>query len=342
MSSTSTAVAGRGRICETTALLLLLIGICCTTITAGVDDEASDALYLPGVTIPIENIRIIRIEAGQVIYRDAGGRRHQRRMEDVGSLHFAGLPELDRAEALVREGNHDRAMPHYLQALVNAADDMQRLWIHARLARAHDIRGEYAQAASHAAAVFLLEEHIVWRDVEPVRASVGDLSPTAVAEARLLLREARRRITQRDLSQAIARMTTRIEQMAESVDDHSTDDVQPRTTWLTKVELATSRPDRNRLRLRSRWNQTNPDQGGMPTPATVRRRRLIVCSRRGTMRRRLRCAGASKIASGRAMLHGSCISTGRRTSASAGLTRQRSSSPAARSCTQPASLRRVH
>lgn len=109
---------------------------------------------------------------------------------------------------------------------------MQRLWIHARLARAHDIRSEYAQSCSHAAAVFLLEEHIVWRDMEPIREPVGDPPFAAVAEARHMLREAQGRITHRDLSQAITRMAQRIERMHEEMRvGYDGPPVQPRTTW---------------------------------------------------------------------------------------------------------------
>lgn len=216
-------------LCVIAALLVLS---CANFADAESDEPRTDALFMPGVNIPIANITIERIAAGQVIYRDAGGRRHQRNMDDVGSLRFADLPHLDRAEEYAGRGEYRNAIPHFLQALVDASNDTQRMWIHSRLAPAHDIVGEYAQAASHAAAAFLLEEHIVWRDLEPIREPEGEPSFAAVAEARHMLREAQRRITHRDLSQAVARMSHRIERMHEDVKD--ADDgtpIRPRTTW---------------------------------------------------------------------------------------------------------------
>lgn len=214
--------------CVMSVLLLCAPGI----LIAADDQPRTDALYLPGVNIPIANITVERIAAGQVIYRDSRGRRTLRNMDEIGSLRFAEIPQLDRAEAHAAQSEYQQAIPHYLQALVHATNETQRLWIHSRLARAHDIRGEYARAVSHVAAVFLLEEHIAWRDIEPIREPEGDVSFAAVAEARHMLREAQRQITHRELSRAVTRMSERIEQMYEqAAAAHDGPPVEPRTTW---------------------------------------------------------------------------------------------------------------
>jgi tetratricopeptide (TPR) repeat protein len=232
LSSSVAGPAVRLRRCGLLLVLALLVALAPPASAAYTQDELrTDAVFMPGANIPIGNVTIERIAAGQVVYRDARGRVHRRPFEEIASLRFANLPQLDLAEQHAAVGEYRRAIRHFLQALVAAETDLQRLWIHGRLARSHDIIGEYVQAASHVAAVMLLEEHIVWRSLEPVREPLP--APyAAVAEARHMLAQARQRVTNRDLAASVARMSERVEAVHDSIKaSYGGPPIQPRTTW---------------------------------------------------------------------------------------------------------------
>ncbi len=151
-----------------------------------------DAIILRGTNIPIP-CSVQRIEAGRVMYVDGTGRSQLRDLEDVDAISFAELDDLDKASDAIRDDEYARAIPLLKRALLHAANDMQRLWIHALLARAHDIRGQSVQAAGHFAAVLLLEAHPYWRTVAPV-SEMNEPSFAAASEAMHLLRQARRQV----------------------------------------------------------------------------------------------------------------------------------------------------
>ncbi|MCP3905527.1 MAG: hypothetical protein GY715_18020 [Planctomycetes bacterium] len=171
---------------------------------------SADAVTLRGTTIPIRGCGVLDIRSGRVHFRNAGGRRLMRELDDVTLLSFDDLPELDEAEIRYHAGDTEGAVHALLQALLRADREVERLWVRARLARVHDERGEYVQAAGHAAAVLLLREESHWASLEPM-SRPNDPGYPATREAWELLAEARQRVRLRSLRPVVERLSATVE-----------------------------------------------------------------------------------------------------------------------------------
>ncbi|MCZ6836006.1 MAG: hypothetical protein O7G85_09555 [Planctomycetota bacterium] len=128
----------------------------------------ADDVVLRGSSIVLEGCQVLSIKGGQVVFTLPGGRRLQHHFEAVGAIVFEGIEELDLAEQSMLEERFTRAVKWYVLALAGAENDLQRQWIHARLAMAHNAQRQFIQAAGHASAVFTLDDHPVWKSLAPI------------------------------------------------------------------------------------------------------------------------------------------------------------------------------
>jgi hypothetical protein len=170
----------------------------------------ADTITLGGSTIPMRGCTVQDLRSGRLLFLDARGRRQWRELDDVAAIGFEGLPALDEAEARLARGEKDVGLIKMLQALLDADDEPEQVWIHARLARVHDARSEYVQAAGHAAAVFLLRDEPYWRVLEPIRPPEKVDYPAA-RESIDRLRSAQRSVRRHELQAVIERMIAVVE-----------------------------------------------------------------------------------------------------------------------------------
>ena len=212
----------------------------------------ADTVTLRGSTIPLRNCQIRDIKAGRVYFVDGRGRRQYRELDEIQALGFEGLPELAAAERLIAAGDLDAAEPRLLEAMLNAEGDLPRLWVRVRLAKTHGLRGEYVQAAGHAAAAFLLDEDSYWRHLEPIGEPNRPGYPAA-REAMESLREARRKVTNHDLAAVVDRLIARIGPIHRELEAaYDGPAIKPRSTLSgvsieeirRGIERSTDRPDR--------------------------------------------------------------------------------------------------
>ena len=133
----------------------------------------ADSVRLRGSSFTLEECLIHSLQGGELVFTGPGGRRMQKHLEDVVSLGFTGVEELDHAEDAMLAGEYEYAMKWFVLALAKADADLKRQWIHARLAYAHDRLGQYVQAAGHAAAVFTLEDHPAWKRLVPMSDAIS-------------------------------------------------------------------------------------------------------------------------------------------------------------------------
>src|SRR5436190_8561680 len=89
--------------------------------------------------------------------------------------------------------------------MLGADGDLKKLWLHARLAKVHDLRKEYVQAAGHAAEAMMLSEDVHWKSIAPV-CDPNAPEFAAVKEAYENLQAARSKVKNAELSATIARM----------------------------------------------------------------------------------------------------------------------------------------
>jgi tetratricopeptide (TPR) repeat protein len=157
-----------------------------------------DTIIFSGTGVSLRGCTIQSIQGGQVLYLDASNARQRRPLNQVDALGFDGLPELDQAETAIAQEDFDTGVRALLRAMLAAQTDQQKLWLHARLARVHDLRGEYVQAAGHAAAVFLRSEDLYWKDLRPV-SPVNQPSYPAAKEAFDNLQAAARKVKSGEL-----------------------------------------------------------------------------------------------------------------------------------------------
>ncbi|MHC4948573.1 MAG: hypothetical protein ACYTG1_09960, partial [Planctomycetota bacterium] len=169
---------------------------------AGPRPAAADSVTLRGSTISIPGCTVRSIRAGRVVFLDARGQRHERRVEDVALLAFDDLPELDEAEARIADRDYQQALRWLRRALLRADTDPRRLWTHARLSRVHDLRGEYVLAARHAASVFALDDDAAWLVLEPMSLP-DEPSYPALAESLAALETADRRVRSTQLARLV-------------------------------------------------------------------------------------------------------------------------------------------
>ena len=169
----------------------------------------ADSITLDGSSIPLRGCTIRAIQNGRVYFLDRANRQQHRPLEEIQAIGFDGLVQLDQAEAWIAERQYPEAITHLLSAALDAQTPVQRLWVHQRLARVHNYQGDYVQAASHAAAVFLLQDDPYWQRLSP-RGEVNEPSYAAAKEAMDLLSQAGRKVTSSQLQRAVRQMSRRI------------------------------------------------------------------------------------------------------------------------------------
>jgi len=207
----------------------------------GAAHAVADSITLRGSTIPLRDVTVLQIRNGELYYRDHNGRPMQRGLDEIDSIGFDGLPKLDRAERAFDAGESDRALEAMLQALLNAENDLQRLWLHARLSRVHNVGGEYVQAASHAAATMLIEPSPYWRVLEPT-CEPREASFAAVREADELLREALQTISNGTLRTTLERMRSVVQPLRRQLErEYDGPPIADGSTWSGYTKIAIER-----------------------------------------------------------------------------------------------------
>lgn len=171
---------------------------------------AADTVTLRGTSIPLPGCEIQDIRNGRVYFTDGRGRRQWRELDNIAALGFERLSELDEAERLLTENDTEAALARFLQAMPKAESELEKLWVRVRLAQVHDSRGEYVQAAGHAAAAFVLRDEPYWRVLEPVSKPDRSGYPAA-REALTLLRRAEREVKSPQLVAVLDRMIKIVE-----------------------------------------------------------------------------------------------------------------------------------
>jgi tetratricopeptide (TPR) repeat protein len=189
---------------------------CLTLAAAAVQAARADSILLVGSADALGPCQIESLAGGQVIFVDARGQRLRRPLEEVRALSFDGLVRLDQAEAALAGGDLDVALSAMLQAFLDAPTDLQRRWVHARLSRLHDRRGEYVEAARHAAGVWLLDQDPYWRILEPLSRpdTARRARPEALAEALAVMGQADRQVRSQGLVRVIDAILQRLLVMA--------------------------------------------------------------------------------------------------------------------------------
>lgn len=165
----------------------------------------ADSVTFTGSPIALKGITIQSLQNGKLTYIDSSGQRQSRSLDDVQALGFDQFAELDAAEQALAKGDLDAGLKSLLRAMLASDSDLEKLWVHARLARVHDLRKEYAPAAGHAAAVMLVSADAYWRALEPV-CPPSQAEFAAVKEAFDNLQAAKAKVKVTDLSNSIARM----------------------------------------------------------------------------------------------------------------------------------------
>jgi hypothetical protein len=170
----------------------------------------ADTLTFSGTSIPLRGCQIVAIQKGRVTYTDARGQRLQRNLDQISQLGFAGLESLDRAEEAITAGDYPQGTRWLLKAMLEATSDMQRLWLHARLARVHELQGQFVAAAGHVARLLVLDDGTNWLVLEPTSEADAP-SPATLREAYDALVQADRRVRQPQLAEVIDRLMTKVE-----------------------------------------------------------------------------------------------------------------------------------
>ena len=201
-------------------ILMMVIVLACVG-----RDAAADAVRLHGSTIPLRGCRLQDIKAGRLHFQDATGRRQWRELDEVAALGFDGLEALDEAERRIAAGDSAGGVHKLLQALLEADTGLAQVWVRVRLVRTHDARGEFVQAAGHAAAVYMLREDTYWRYLEPV-SKPDEPSYAAALESMNILSEASRSLINGDLEAVVRRLQAQValvhERLAAQVPDRPT------------------------------------------------------------------------------------------------------------------------
>lgn len=187
--------------------VLLTFLVCC--IGASINSAQADSITLIGSPIIYRDVTIRTIEDGRINIFDSSNRQVSRSLDEIDTLSFDDLKEMDPAEEDFAKGNYRSAVERFLVAALKAKTDLHRLWIHQRLAQSHNYQGQYIQAAGHAAIVFVLQEDLYWRRLVP-RGGVNEPSYAAAAETMQLLRDAARKVKQPQLKRSITEMTTAV------------------------------------------------------------------------------------------------------------------------------------
>lgn len=187
-------------------LSCLPVWMCCTA--------RADSVTFSGTTIPLRDCKIEAIQGGQVTFLDSGKQRQRRPLETIAALGFDGLPRLDQAEHAVSHNDLNTGLTDLLNVFVSADADVKRLWIESRLARVHDLRQEYVQAAGHAAGVMALSDDPYWIAIEPT-CKINEPDYAAAKEAIESLQNASRKIKSMQLKASIERMIRQVQPLHE-------------------------------------------------------------------------------------------------------------------------------
>ena len=178
------------------------------------NSAGADSITFSGTNIPLRDCKVEAIQGGQVTYIDSGRQRQRRPLEQVAAIGFTGLPQLDQGEEALAQNDLDSALTNLLIAFTSADTDMQRLWIRSRLARLHDMRHEYVQAAGHAAAAMMQSDDPYWSAVEP-SGDANEPEYPAAKEAMDSLQAASRKVKATQLKSSIDRMTRKVQPVSE-------------------------------------------------------------------------------------------------------------------------------
>ena len=185
--------------------LIILVG-CIATVS---NSAKADSLTLIGLSIPLKGITIRTIQNGRIYLFDASDRQGSRSLDEIDSISFDDLKEMDLAEEEFAKGNYQSAVEGFLVAALKAKTAVHRLWIYQRLAQSHNYQGQYVQAAGHAATVFMLQDDLYWRRLVP-RGGINEPSYAAAAESMQKLRDAARKVKQPQLKRSINEMTAAV------------------------------------------------------------------------------------------------------------------------------------
>lgn len=140
----------------------------------------------------LADIRVQTVRGGQVFFTDAGGDLKQVDAATISAIRFDGLAELDDAERFLSRGEVENALDKLLASYARATTEPQRMWLHARLATAHNLAGDYIEAASNLAALLELDPSPVWTRLIPT-CDLNEPTFNSAAEAITNIDRARRK-----------------------------------------------------------------------------------------------------------------------------------------------------
>lgn len=233
----------------TSLVLCFPVAVVLSLITAATVD--ADRIMLRGTSIALPECTVEAIERGRVVCLDAGGRRQRLEIDRVQAIRFDGLPLLDEAEQRIADSSLRDGVWLLLRSLVDAETDVQRLWIRRRLVQVHDALGEFAEAASHLAAIVIEDEHAHWLALKPVR-DPERTSAAAVREALAALAQALRRVQHGQLRAMLESMRDRLRDLErKAIDEEGGAATDPERT-LSGVPVDDIRADRPPARWQPR------------------------------------------------------------------------------------------
>jgi len=169
---------------------------------------SADSLFLGNSEI--EDVSFQFFRGGKLFYLDSSRRIEQVPVEDIGRLKFDELPRLDDAERALSRGDLDDALDELLASMARAQSDVQRTWLHARLAGVHDRLGDFLEAASNAAAVWTSDSNPAWARLAPT-CDVNKPTWYSAAESRYHLLRAQRAADDTELSLVVAELLAIVE-----------------------------------------------------------------------------------------------------------------------------------
>ena len=115
--------------------------------------------------IPISGVTVRGVEGCEVIYTMSGSPTN--RPADRVILHLDAMPALERAEVAAAEQRPDEAMTLLDEALGQAREPWQKLWVNYRRTRLLTSAGRYTQACGSWATLLLTSVDPCWVDAMP-------------------------------------------------------------------------------------------------------------------------------------------------------------------------------
>ncbi|MFG0253112.1 MAG: hypothetical protein ACF8NJ_09590 [Phycisphaerales bacterium JB038] len=140
--------------------------------------------------LPLTDVTILDIGGGEIRFLH-NGVTLTRPLETVEAVHFDDLPGLQQAEQLLQQDKVAEAIEVLERTLMQATEEVQRRWLHSRLAVAQGQAGRPAAALAHLARVVSSDPDSHWLLLVP---AVDEMSATQeeIAAARAVIVEARR------------------------------------------------------------------------------------------------------------------------------------------------------